>query len=167
MNLGDLSYQDLRSRGLCTSCRKRSATGARCDVCAAKLSRRREMAGREHDNRTTGPFGRAPMSSDEIASRLGCSRQRVHQLQCAAIQKIQRALGVSRDDVFRSLAILGCAAGEEYRDAVEPFPRSQTLRIRRGDCPCGCSCEGTVRVGARLYCPTTAAVLLSKKSVVA
>lgn len=167
MSLGDLSYQDLRSRGLCTSCRKRSAAGARCDVCAAKLSRRREMAGREHDNRTTGPYGRAPMSSDEIPLRLGCSRQRVHQLQCTGIQKIQRALGVSFDDVLRSLAILGCAAGEEYLEAVEPFPRSETIRIRPGDCPCGCRCKGTVLVGARLYCPTTAAALTSKKSVAA
>jgi hypothetical protein len=49
---------------------------------------------------------------EDIAIELGISRERVRQIQDTAIAKVADQLGVDVADVWRGLAILGCANGE-------------------------------------------------------
>lgn len=104
-----LRYHELRARGLCGQCGKVSSFTARCEACARRLSERRY--GRR-DAAGIPYYGPPPASLEAIAATLGVSKQRIQQVIDGAVEKIADRLHLTRADVLRGLAILGCLGGE-------------------------------------------------------
>ena len=118
-------YRERRRAGLCGGCGKPSPKFARCDECRRVLNSR-AAAGLNRIG-----LGGVPATHQEIGDVLHLSRQRVHQIEHEAIDKMARRLGLSRTDVLQGLATLGVLYGETVDTRPpEDFRRGQHVRAR-------------------------------------
>ncbi len=108
-------YAARRARGLCGECGKVASETARCPRCAGLLHARCSGGG--------GAYGDPPATLESIGACLNLSKERARQIQDEAIDKMVRRMGVTRDEVLRGLAILGCAAGEVTDQSAPAFDK--------------------------------------------
>lgn len=102
-------YHALKAAGMCVDCRGRAADrGVRCARCAGELTARRARWG-------TDGCHSPPATLLEIGRAMGLSRERVRQIQAAALNRFcarMGALGYSHDDALLGLAALGVQSQE-------------------------------------------------------